>query len=109
LTPYFNSVINTTGDLCAYVNGTDRNPAIKWMINMIGDSLPKGFIHACPYYREFIAYNATLKLAPEMTVFLLGSYRLSGRIFEKMDENIFTACIDFDMFLDRSTKTGRFM
>jgi len=107
ITPYFNSVINITGDVCKFVNGTDRNPAFKWFLNMIGESLPKGFIHACPYYREVFAYNVSLEMSPEMTVFLMGRYKIAGRLFDNIDDNIFTFILEFDLFPDRPNRANK--
>lgn len=45
----YRSVINSTIDLCGYMNGTNSNPLAKYAMDMARNSVPPGLIHPCPY------------------------------------------------------------
>jgi hypothetical protein len=91
LTPYYNSVINTTLDICEFVNGTSKNLATKWFFDIMKTTLPPGLFHVCPYVDEMKAYNMTLNEDyHEASQFLVGSYRSITRFFDGKDENIIT-------------------
>jgi hypothetical protein len=68
---------------------------------MANDTIPPGFLHACPYSGVLEAYNVSLtKIPPEMRVFLFGRYRLALTLFDEEDENIFTAFVDLELTAD---------
>jgi hypothetical protein len=41
-------VINTTFNICEFLNGTNNNPVAKVLIDLFKNSLPKGILHPCP-------------------------------------------------------------
>jgi hypothetical protein len=41
------SIINTTIEVCSFLNGTDTNPVFKWLIGVIPNL--STFLHPCPY------------------------------------------------------------
>jgi Protein of unknown function (DUF1091) len=90
ITPYFNSVINSTLDLCEFVNGTQSNLVTKYFIGIFTKSLPPGFVHPCPYSGEFKLNNISLNLVPESMQFLTGTYKSIMRYFDDKDDNIIT-------------------
>jgi hypothetical protein len=92
--PYHNTIINSTFDACAFLNGTDKNPIAKWFLDMVSDSVPKGFYHPCPYFGELRAYNVTLKITNLFSQFPKGSYKTTIRTFDKIDENMITFKLD---------------
>jgi Protein of unknown function (DUF1091) len=90
ITPYFNSVINTTLDLCEFVNGTQSNLATKFFIDIFTKSLPPGFVHPCPYSGELKLNNISMNLVPQSMQFLTGTYKANIRYFDDKDDNIIT-------------------
>jgi Protein of unknown function (DUF1091) len=90
LTPYYNSVINATLDLCEFVNGTQSNLATKYFIDVFTKSFPPGFIHPCPYFGEFKLNNISLNLVPQSMQFLTGTYKTNLRFYDDKDDNIIT-------------------
>lgn len=95
-TPFFNTLINTTMNLCSFLNGTDQSVAVKWMMNSITKKLGNDLIHPCPYFGEFKITNLTVVNA-QSAQFLLGRYRVTIRIFDDLDENILTAIHEVDL------------
>jgi Protein of unknown function (DUF1091) len=100
ITPFFNQVINSTTDFCEFLNETKPNLVLKWVIGMAKEFLPPGFVHHCPYIGNLEAYNVSVTLTPEMSVFLTGRYLLTLRPFDDVDPNIFTAFIDLELRAD---------
>jgi hypothetical protein len=47
--PNYRTLINSTIDVCGFLNGTNNNPLVKWFFSVIRESLPKNFLHPCPY------------------------------------------------------------
>lgn len=90
ITPYFNSVINSTFSICKFFNGSDKNPVAKWIFDSFASAIPKDFIHSCPYIGELKLYNVTIADVPQVTQFLHGTYRSIMRIFDGKDDNILT-------------------
>jgi Protein of unknown function (DUF1091) len=90
LTPYYNSVINTTLDFCEFTNGSSKNIAVRWFLGMFQKSLPVGFLHPCPYFGEIRFSNCTIGDFIEAPQFLTGLYKCTTRIFDRKDENILT-------------------
>lgn len=35
--------------ICEFLNGTENNPGIKWLMDMAKETIPDGIIHQCPY------------------------------------------------------------
>jgi hypothetical protein len=98
LNPYHNTIINSTIDGCAFLNGTDNNnPIARWFVDMITDSVPRGFYHPCPYSGELKAYNVTLKFTNLISQFPKGSYKTTVRAFNKLDDNIITMKLDLNV------------
>jgi Protein of unknown function (DUF1091) len=97
LTPYYNSVINTTLNLCEFVNGTDNNVATKYFIDLYSKSLPPGFVHPCPYFGEVKLNNISVNAAPQSIQFLTGIYKCKTRFFDDKDDNIITALHEIEL------------
>lgn len=93
---YYNTVINNTINFCDFLNGTDNNPLARFFIDEIKDSLPKTFLHACPYYGNVAAYNVTIAQAPQSSMFLQGFHKVKFIFHDKDDDNIFTAILITD-------------
>jgi Protein of unknown function (DUF1091) len=88
LTPYYNSVINTTLNLCEFLNGTQSSIARKYFLDMFKKSLPIGFLHPCPYFGEVKLINMPMNLVPQSTQFLTGTYRSFVKFYDDKDDNI---------------------
>jgi hypothetical protein len=80
------------------MNGTDSNLVLKWILDLIKESVPKNIIHPCPYYGEFVAYNVSLGINAQLLQFLSGRYRSIGRFFDDQDENIFTFVLGVETY-----------
>lgn len=90
ITPYFTTIINSTVQVCQFLNGTDRNPVLKWIIDAITETIPEGFIHPCPYFGRLQAFNVSLSGEGVPTQFVKGHYKTFFRFFDEKDENIIT-------------------
>lgn len=88
ITPYYNSVLNTTIDVCGFFNGTVVNPATKWFFDTIAKTFPK--FPPCPIVDEFKVYNLSINTFSYMFQFLVGNYRAIMRSYDENDENIIT-------------------
>lgn len=89
--PFFTVFINTTVEICKFMNGTDnKNPFMWWILNMIEKTIPKRLLHACPYDGLFDAINITLLPNARVLQFLRGYYRTYIRFFDEKDGNIVT-------------------
>jgi Protein of unknown function (DUF1091) len=97
ITPYFNSVINSTFDVCPFLNGSDKNLVAKFIVSIISKAVPPGFIHPCPYVGPFTAKNVSFEKISELSSFLGGRYRAINRIYDHKDDNIFTGNFEFDL------------
>jgi hypothetical protein len=75
LTPYYNTIINSTVDMCKFFNGTGNNLIAKWIIDAVSDSLPEGLLHPCPFNGAFKSHNITFQPTEVILQFLKGSYR----------------------------------
>jgi hypothetical protein len=89
ITPYYTTIINSTIDVCKYLNGTLGNPILKWLVNEVSDNLPKQYIHPCPFIGRVKVYNITFAghIAGQ---FLRGRYKAVARSFDDQDDNIIT-------------------
>jgi hypothetical protein len=99
LTPYYNTVINSTFGMCDFLgnlNGSGTNPVAKMVLDAVADTVPPGIFHPCPYFGEFKVINVSLKTTDVFLQFLKGSYRTVSRWLNDDDENI----ISFKMNLD---------
>jgi Protein of unknown function (DUF1091) len=90
ITPYYNTIINSTVEVCEFLNGTQNNPLMVWTFAAMEDSLPKGFIHPCPYSGHILLPNVTLAANTFTNQFLKGRYKGSTRLFDEIDDNILT-------------------
>lgn len=97
VTPFFTPLIDVKANLCGFLNGTEKNVATKWLTDMISKTMPKNLLHSCPYIGEIKAYNCSLQIGPEMSVFFPGRYRTQARVFNDRDENIFTVLVEMDL------------
>lgn len=97
VTPFFTPLIDVKANLCGFLNGTDNNLAVKWVTDMISKTIPKDLLHPCPYIGEIKAYNCSLQIGPEMSVFFVGRYRTRARVFDDQDDNIFTVLVEMDL------------
>lgn len=97
ITPYFNSVINVTVDFCGFLNKTDNNIVAKFIFDMIGKTFPTELLRPCPLATEFKAMNITLDLTPQIASFLKGTYRTAFRMFDSLDDNIFTGIVEMEL------------
>lgn len=97
ITPFYNSVINTTLDICGFLNGTSKNIATKWFFDIMTSSFPPGYIHPCPYIGELKGTNLTLNVTPQTPQFLLGTYKALLRYFDDKDDNIISSLHVIDL------------
>jgi len=97
ITPYFNSVINTTVNFCGFLNKTDNNLVSKFLFDVILRTFPKKLFRPCPLATEFKASNVTLDLTPEIADFLKGTYKTTFRMFDSLDDNILTGTLEMEL------------
>jgi hypothetical protein len=90
ITPYYTTIINSTVNACKFVNGSDSNPIANWISGAVTDSLPKGFIHPCPYVGLMKIDNISISANGVLSQFLKGRYKISARVFDEEDDNIIT-------------------
>jgi Protein of unknown function (DUF1091) len=90
ITPYYNTIINSTIEMCQFLNGTDSNPIAKWMIDAVSDFVPTGFFHPCPYVGQVKCSNVSVASLRLFSQFLRGRYKMFVRAFDEKDENIIT-------------------
>jgi Protein of unknown function (DUF1091) len=91
ITPYYTTIINSTLNLCKFMNGTDNNnPIMKWIVDSISEKLSKDLIHPCPYVGRVAAYNVSFTFTGFTTQFLRGRYKIFTRVFDEDDDNIIT-------------------
>jgi Protein of unknown function (DUF1091) len=91
ITPYFIPVINTTLDVCEFLNGTQSNLATRWFFNQSLASFSKDFIHPCPHEGLVAVYNVSgdPKMV-QISKFFAGTYLAIIRMFDELDDNIIT-------------------
>lgn len=105
MTSQYNSVINADFDACGFMNGTDKNPFAKWVVDVIAKTVPEGFLHPCPYEGLFAAHNVSIGQTERAKNFLNGRYRMLLRYFDDVDENITTAFMQMHYFTQRRKKS----
>lgn len=71
------------------MNGSEKNPMGKWLLNQISSSVPKDYLHPCPYF-GYMKWNYTPKATKGALFLLKGLYQISYQIFNDEDSNIFT-------------------
>jgi Protein of unknown function (DUF1091) len=96
ITPYYNTIINSTVEICNVLNGTDSNPIAKLIFDGVAEKLPKGFLHPCPYVGQITANNVSIKITNVLYQFLRGRYKTFIRAFDEKDENIITFKLEAD-------------
>lgn len=99
ISPFYNNLINYTINACQFLNGSDsNNPILRWLIEMVQQSLPTGFLHSCPYFGIVQAYNVTVVPVERLIIqFPKGYYRTISRAFDDMDDNILTGVADIEL------------
>jgi Protein of unknown function (DUF1091) len=96
ITPYYNTVINSTIATCSYLNGTDKNPIAKWIVGIFKDSVPNNYVHPCPYFGYYNFSNVTFDFNSLISSFLTGTYRATTRNYDDEDDNIFTVIYELE-------------
>jgi hypothetical protein len=48
--PFHNTIINSTFEVCKFLNETENNVVAKWVVNSLSESIPVDLIHPCPYF-----------------------------------------------------------
>jgi Protein of unknown function (DUF1091) len=86
----YNTLINSTLDICGFFNETQSNPLSNFFFNAFKDSLPKGLFSSCPIKGEYKTLNMTLNGISQMVQVLVGSYRTITRFYDEKDENLIT-------------------
>lgn len=104
LTPYYNTVINTTIDVCSYLNGTMNNILASAFYDAFSKTVPKEYIHPCPYFGYYVATNLTPSTNAMALQFLSGKYQVTARFYDDIDDNIFTFKAYTDFQENRSRK-----
>jgi len=90
------TLINGTGDLCRFLNGSTTEVLIKYVIDMVGTYLPPGYLHACPYVGLIKSYG--LNVIGETTHFWPdGVYTFNMRFFNRKDSNIFSLKVEAEL------------
>lgn len=108
----YRSIINSTMDICGYLNGTSSNPLAKYYVDMVRNSVPPGFIHPCPYsvsryiinWKWSLSKKYILKGVIQLSNYSVtknfhgllypdGIYKLIVRYFYKYDKNIATILV----------------
>jgi Protein of unknown function (DUF1091) len=97
ITPYYNTIINSTVEMCKFLNGTNNNPIAKWMIDAVSDSVPKGLFHPCPYVGQVKAFNVSFSTGGFASQFLQGRYKIVIRAFDEKDEEIITFKVGLEL------------
>jgi Protein of unknown function (DUF1091) len=90
ITPYYNTMINSTIEICNVLNGTDPNPIAKWIFDALSEKISKGFFHPCPYVGQITANNVSIETTDVSSQFLRGRYKIFFRAFDEKDDNVIT-------------------
>lgn len=93
--PIYNFVFNQTIDFCALMKGTN-NIIGRAMIDLVKDTIAKGFFHPCPY-SEMISYNVSFKSIPIFAQFLSGRFKINQRVFNDDDDRILNIILEFEL------------
>lgn len=105
----YNSVIDSTINVCEFLNGTDGNIVLKWLLDLYRTSLPPGILHPCPYYGDFTAYNLSLNPNFLQSKFLVGTYQANVRFFDDRDNNVMTLIHELEgsVFRGKTERKGK--
>lgn len=72
VTTQYRTLINVSFDACKFFNGTDSNPAAKWLMSIAFQKLSHEVFHACPFIvriKEFIYFiNCQYKFSGSTSV-----------------------------------------
>lgn len=99
VTPYYSTIINTTVDACAFLNGTMDNPLAKYFQAALTKTIPAGYIHPCPYYGYYRFENLSIDVPQVGLQFLSGNYKTTNVFYDNIDDLIFKS-ITKAKFLD---------
>jgi len=86
----YRSVINTTIDVCSFLNGTEANVATKWIIDQLKESIGSRFFHSCPYFGRYDLIDIQLGSGPLHNILPTGRYKTVMYFYNSYDSNIFT-------------------
>ncbi|CAH1733837.1 unnamed protein product [Chironomus riparius] len=96
------SIINSTLEICEFLNGTSANPVFKWIVGFM-----KNFdqmLHACPYTGNLIFKDLSVDIKQFVSAFPSGVYMTIMKFFDDVDENIMTLKFSQDLISkDRET------
>lgn len=87
---YYNTIINSSENICSYMNGTLKSPLINMAIDVFRKSIPKEYFHSCPFLGFHIASNLTPVVTELALQFLAGKYQVSLKAYDQHDDNIMT-------------------
>jgi hypothetical protein len=90
ITPYYTTIINSTFELCKFLNGTDPNPVAKLIVDAVSLTVPKGVLHPCPFENQFKVSNVSIASRGVLLQFLKGRYKIFIRVFDEKDSEIVT-------------------
>lgn len=93
--------------VCSFLNGSEGNAPLKWLLDLHRDTLPNDFIHPCPYFGIFAADNITIIPHSWMPQFFSGEYKSSLRIYDRVDDNIFTFLSETDISYSNNVRKNR--
>jgi len=96
------TLINATADVCGFLNGTNNDPLTKWIVGIVGASLPPGLLHSCPYIGLIRCYGLSPK-ADRNKFWPDGLYTFTLSFFNRRDDNIFKLRIELEI---RGTGNG---
>lgn len=104
MSPYYTTVINTTVDACGFLNGSLNNILASSFYDAFAKTVPKEYIHPCPYFGYHIGKNLTPVVTSMALQFLSGKYQVTARFYDDIDDNIFTVNGNTDFYDARSKK-----
>lgn len=70
---------------------------MKWIVDTVAETAPKGFFHPCPWYGLVKAHNISFSTKGFITQFSRGRYKIFLRFFDKFDDNIISLHIGTDV------------
>lgn len=85
----YRTLMNTTNNSCAFLNGTSKNPVGNWIVKQLSNSaLNLQQIHPCPYYGH-VKFNFSRRPDEGGTLFMLkGKYLLTWKLLNDDDSNV---------------------
>lgn len=94
ITPYYTTIINSTIEICKFLNGTDKNPITKFIIDTVSKTAAKDFFHPCPYFGPVKLINVSFFDNSMSSQFLQRRHKILIRAFDNKDDNIITMKIE---------------